>query len=145
MENNQDSSIFEFNIDDEAKSSFSSIARWANINAIVGFIGIGVSVIAFVISLIRINQLTGSPFAAVPGILGLIFTLIIGLVLNITLINAAINIKIAVDHSSQGSLVTGLTKLATYFKIFGILTIISLVIVALVLLVIMMFGSGQRF
>ncbi len=143
MESNQNSSIFEFNIDEESKSHFASIAQWANINAIVGFAGIGISVLGFIVAMGKMGS-AGSSYAA-PGILGLLVTLAVGLLLNITLIYAAINIKKGLELANQGHFVTGLSKLAAYFKIFGILTIIALVLIVLVVLFVMMMGYGRSF
>lgn len=143
MENIQDNSIFEFNIDEESKSNFAVIARWANINAIVGFAGIGITILSFVVTMAKIGSMGNS--TAASGILGIFIGLILGLVLNITLIYAAINIKKGLELSNQGHFVTGLSKLASYFKIFGILTIIGLVLIVLVVLVVMMVGYGRNF
>ena len=143
MENNPNSSIFDFNIDEESKSNLSSIARWANINAIVGFTGIGISVLGSVIGMVKISSYGGgSSFTS--GFFGVFIGLILSLALNITLIYAAINIKKGLSLSNQQYFVTGLTKLATYFKIFGILMIIALVVVVLAVLVISMVGGFGR-
>lgn len=144
MENNPDSSIFNFNIDEESKSNLSSIAQWANINAIVGFAGIGVSILGFVIGMVKINSNGAGSSSFAPGFFGVFVGLILSLALNITLIYAAINIKKGLSLSNQPYFVTGLTKLATYFKIFGILMIIALVIIVLALLAMLMFGSFGR-
>ena len=143
MEDIQHSSIFEFNIDEEGKSNLAAIAQWANINAIVGFAGLGISIIGFVVAMAKIGSM-GAGYAA-PGFLGIFIGFIIGLLLNITLIYAAINIKKGIELSNQGHFVTGLSKLASYFKIFGILTIIGLVLIVLVLLFVMMMGYGRSF
>jgi Family of unknown function (DUF5362) len=142
MEDIQQSSIFEFNIDEEGKSNLAAIAQWANINAIVGFTGLGISIIGFVIAMAKIGRMGSTGYA---GSLGIFIGFIIGLLLNITLIYAAINIKKGLELSNQGHFVTGLSKLASYFKIFGILTIIGLVLIVLVLLFVMMMGYGRGF
>ncbi len=123
MENTNDTTIFDLNINDEGKAHLFSIAQWANISAIVGFTGIGITFISFVIS---IYKLGGN---AVSDILGSLITLGITFLLNITLFNAAKNIKTGVVLTEQGQFTFGLTKLASYFKILGILTIIVLVII----------------
>jgi hypothetical protein len=142
MENIQDSTIFELNIDEEGKSNFSSIAQWANISAMVGFAGIGISIVSFVLMIVRLDDLDSSAALIGPG-LGMAIGLVISLVLNIVLINAATNLKKGVDLSNQGFFETGLTKLATYFRILGILTIIGLVIFSLALLVGILAGVSR--
>lgn len=146
MENNQNTtSIFEFNIDDEAKSNFSSIAQWANINAIVGFAGIVMSILGYVVRVGKLSGTAGGSIAVASGFLMLTIVLIISLLLNITLLNAAINIKKSIELTSQNFFVTGLSKLATYFKIFGIILIVVLVLVAFFVLVAIMFSPGRGF
>lgn len=144
MENIQDSSIFEFDFDEESRTNLSAIARWANINAIVGFAGIGISIITFIVGFGKLSG-PGSSVVAGTGIISLLIGLAISLALNITLINAATNIKKGIEAADQGSFTNGLTKLAVYFKIVGILTIIALSIVALAMLVVMIAGASRGF
>lgn len=144
MENNQDTSIFEFNMDDESKSHFSGIAQWANINAIVGLVALGVSVISTFVAIGRVSSYGGGS-AAGGGIVSLIIGIGISLALNITLLAAASNIKKGVEQTDQGFFGLGLTKLATYFKIVGILTIIVLVIAVLALLIGILAGASRGF
>lgn len=145
MENIHESSIFEFNLDEESRSNLSSIARWTNINAITGFVGIGISIISFFVGLGKLGKYGSSAAVAGPGLIGLFIGIGISLALNITLINAAINIKKGVSGSSQGHFTSGVTKLATYFKIVGILTIIAIVLITLIMLIAIMSGPGRGF
>jgi hypothetical protein len=139
MENINDTSIFDLNIDEEGKSHLATIAQWANINAIVGFISIGTTIISFAINISRYGS------GAVSGILGSLITLAITLLLNITLFDAAKNIKKGVELTEQGQFTFGLTRLAGYFKIVGILTIIVLVIFFFALLFVILMGAGSSF
>jgi len=59
------------------------------------------------------------------------------------LLQAATNIKKGVTQSDQGFFGLGISKLASYFKITGILTIIFLVFMVLAILVIMITGTGR--
>jgi hypothetical protein len=139
MENINDTTIFDLNIDEEGKAHLAAIAQWANINAIVGFASIGVTIISFAISVSTYGS------GAVSGILGSLITLGITFLLNITLFNAAKNIKNGVNLTEQGQFTFGLTKLAGYFKIVGILTIIVLVIFFFALLLGLLMGAGSSF
>ena len=139
MENIQDKSIFDLDIDEEGKSQFSTIAQWANINAIVGFVSLGLSVISTVMAIGKVSSAAGS------GVFSLIISLAISLALNITLLAAATNIKKGIEQTDQGHFALGLNKMATYFKIVGILTIVVLVILTLVLLVVLVVGAGSGF
>jgi len=135
MENNTDNSIFDLKLDEESRSNLSTIAQWANINAIIGFAGIGVTILAFVITMVKLSGSGGA------GFFGIFIGLILSLLLNITLLYAAQNIKKGLSLSNQQYFVTGLSKLAGYFKIFGILLIIGLVLVVLAVLVVSMVGG----
>jgi hypothetical protein len=139
MENSNNATIFDLTIDDEGKSHLSTIAQWANINAIVGFASIGVTVISFAINISRYGS------GAVSGILGSLIALGITFLLNSTLFNAAKNIKSGVELTEQGQFTFGLTKLAGYFKIVGVLTIIVLVIFFFALLFGVLMGAGSSF
>jgi uncharacterized membrane protein len=143
MENNN-SSIFNFSFDEDSKSNLSSIAQWANINSIVGLAGIVISVLSTVITLFRLAGYSQSGSALAGSFLSLFIGLVVSLVLNITLIYAAINIKKGLVLTNQPHLVTGLTKLATYFKIFGILMIIVIVIAVLAILIGVLVGGFSR-
>jgi flagellin-like protein len=136
MENINDTTIFDLTIDDEGKSHFSAIAQWANIGAIVGFAGIGIAIISFGISIYKIGG------NAVSGILGSLITLAITFLLNITLFNAAKNIKSGVELTEQGHFTLGLVKLAGYFKIVGILTIIVMVVAFFAVLAFSLLGAS---
>ncbi|MBP6023145.1 DUF5362 family protein [Ferruginibacter sp.] len=139
MDNFQDKSIFEVDIDEEGKSQFSTIAQWANINAIIGFVSLGLSVISTIIGVGKgVSSAGGDMF-------GLIITVAISLALNITLLAAATNIKKGIEQTDQGHFALGLNKMATYFKIVGILTIVVLVIFTLALLVVLVAGVGGGF
>ena len=144
MENNSDSSIFNFNIDEESKSNFSAIAQWANINAIVGFASAGITLLSFVITMVRFSGFSGSSSVLGTGLFSLVIGIVISLVMNVTLIYAAINLKKGLLVSDQQTFVTGLTKLATYFKIFGILMIVVIVIVVLALIFGLLMGGLTR-
>ena len=139
MDNFQDKSIFEVDIDEEGKSQFSTIAQWANINAIIGFVSLGLSVISTIMGIGKgVSSAGGDMF-------GLIITVAISLALNITLLAAATNIKKGIEQTDQGHFALGLNKMATYFKIVGILTIVVLVIFTLALLVVLVAGVGGGF
>lgn len=143
MENNQDTSIFEFSMNEESKSHLSGIAQWTNINAIVGLVALGVSVISTVVAFGKASSYAGGSAAVGTGMVGLIISIGISLALNITLLAAASNLKKGLEQTDQGLFGIGLTKLATYFKIVGILTIIVLVIAVLFLLIALLAGAAN--
>lgn len=129
-----DNNIFELKINEESKSHLSNIALWANINAIVGFISLGLSIILSIL-----GKSGGTNF------FGLIVIIAISLLLNITLFNAAKSIKLGVEGHEQWNFNIGLTKLATYFRIMGILFIVCIVLVGIVLLGALAFSGVRNF
>ena len=145
MEDIQTNSIFDFNFDEESKATLATIAQWATINAIVGFAAIGISVIGFFVTLAKVSSYGGNMSMAMPGLFVVFIVLVIGLLLNITLINASINIKKGLELTDQQHFSTGLGKLASYFKIFGILIICSLVLLVFFVLLTLLFSSGRAF
>lgn len=143
MENINDTSIFEFNIDEESKTQLSGIAQWAKINAIVAFVSMGVTVLSTILTLAKISAYSGA--AAGANVFGTFITVAVSLLLNITLLAAASNLKKGVEQTDQGHFGLGLSKMAAYFKILGILMIIAITVIVLALIVIMMIGAGRGF
>lgn len=135
MEDNQQNSLFELDLNDEGKANLSSIAQWGYINAVVGFISAGLTLVSAFASGAR-NSETGG------NILTVFVSISISLLLNITLVNAAVNLKKGVNDSDQGYFNLGMLKLASYFKILGILLIIVLVIVFLAMLILLLASPG---
>ncbi len=138
MENNNDKSIFDdFSVNEGTKSQLNGIAQWANINAIVGFASLAISVISTIIA--------ATTYGNVGSLFGLFITAGISLLLNITLFQASANIKKGVAMPDQGFFEQGVNKLGSYFKITGIITIIALVIMVLAFLVALLAGSRSAF
>lgn len=144
MENNPGSSIFDFNLDEESRSHLAAIAQWTNINAIAGLASAAITITFFIITLIRLSNYGGNLFSGLIVVWPFI-SLVVSLALNITLLNASSNIKKGIESSSQAHFETGITKLATYFKIVGIITIIAIVFVAFLMLVGILSSRGTGF
>ncbi|MFT3908213.1 MAG: hypothetical protein QM737_02210 [Ferruginibacter sp.] len=140
METNQEKSIFELGFTDEGKSNFSSIAQWASINAIIGFVGIGMTVLS---SFMASSRLVGA--AKTANMITVFFTIVISLLLNITLIGAANNLKKGLIGSDQGYFNLGMMKMASYFKIIGILMIVCLSFFTLMMIIGIMAGAMGGF
>ncbi len=135
------------NLNQESKLHLSGIAQWANILCIISFISLGVSVISLVTNYFKLKQY-GNYAAGVAtgsGIFGLVITTAITLLIYITLFNAAKFIKQGIDQNDQGYFNMGIRKLATYFKILGIIFIIMGVICLLGMLVMIFFGLATGF
>ncbi len=146
MENLLEKDLFEVHLNEEGRSNLTAIAQWAFINAIVGFIALGVSVLSTIMTASSVSRLGGSEYrSAYSGgaFLGTIITVAISLLLNITLLGAANALKKGIANSDQGYFAAGISKLSGYFKILGILMIILLVIFVFAMLILMMVGTSR--
>ena len=116
-------------IAEETKTNFASLGQWMFIGAIMGFVGIALSLITTVISYNKMSSfgLEASSIAMSQVVVSVV-TICISLFLNITLLNAARKLKTGLASMDQSSFAVGLNKLAMYFKIIGILIIIGLVL-----------------
>ncbi|MFN8252671.1 MAG: hypothetical protein U0V75_12415 [Ferruginibacter sp.] len=144
----QDNTIFdEFTINEEAKAHITDIARWANLNAILGLFSLVMSVFSSVMAIIKMLQLNGSSNAAIMAgtLISLLVTIGITLLMNIVLLQAAANMKKGVQRNDQGLFSAGTGKLATYFRVFAIVLIIAMVIIVLVLLFTLVMIGGRSF
>ncbi len=134
METNLLNSITEPEISEDAQSNLSSIAQWATLNSIIGLVSLVISLIMAFITFSKTSALVGSTNAT-SSLIGSLIGAGISLLLNLTLLAAAKNMKNGIADSDQGTFTLGVSKLNSYFKIMGILTIIGLIIFTLVLLV----------
>jgi hypothetical protein len=141
MENLHDTSIFEFNISESTKEELGGIALWAKISALLGFASMVVSVVSTIKTIITFSEITGSTAQVFSPALGTLVTVIISLILNITLLSAANQLKNAVDQINQDAFGKGISKLSAYLKITGILFIIVLVIAVLAIIVAIVLGA----
>ena len=144
----QDNTIFdEFTINEEAKAHITDIARWANLNAILGLFSLVMSVFSSVMAIIKMRQLNGGANTAIMAgtLISLLVTIGITLLMNIVLLQAAANMKKGVQCNDQGLFCAGTSKLATYFRVFAIVLIIAMVVIVLVLLFTLAMIGGRRF
>ena len=100
------------------KKEFQTLANWANIVAIIGFINAGLSLIAAA----RLGNI-GSALISVA----------ISVALNIYLLKFAKSMKAGLETSNQNETNEGLNNLKTYFLVYGIILIIAIAVIALVL------------
>ena len=115
-----DTNLTEQKFSEETKFNFGSLTQWLNISAIIGFIGLAVTLLSMVI---------GKGSGGKENSLAVNIVVIgVSLFINITLFAAAKNLKLGLDNNDQGYFNLGLAKLATYFKIIGIILLIVLII-----------------
>jgi len=133
MEENQ--SVFELQVDQEASKSLIDSARWARFIAIFCFIAMGCFLLILIAFQTRIsytlsNYIPGMSesggFGVIIGVIIFIFAIIS--VILIFLLRGANLIKKGIETKNQQDLIEGLRALKTYFAIYGVLAIIGLVI-----------------
>lgn len=127
-------------ITESAKMHLRESAKWAKFLAILGFVALGIMVIASLIMLVAGTALS----SASPVPMGIPFTMI-GIVYLIMavlmffptyyMLNFANKFKSAVNSSSQSDLDSGFEYQKSYYKFVGIFTIIVLSLYVLMLLI----------
>jgi hypothetical protein len=128
---------FSLKINEEGNSVIFDVCRWAAINAVIGFLGIAISVIQFVKVLMM--DLPGT----FGSLVGSAVTIAISLILNLALLNSARSIRAGLLGSDQFVFNNGLARLSSYFRIMGILSLIGIGFAVLVFLIVLV-GFATR-
>lgn len=130
-------------VDDRSKKYFREIAKWANFLAIVGFILLGIMLLA---SLFMIATAFISHYGAAPmALMAVMYILMAGLYFFPTyyLFKFARKTKIALHSNSQEEFNKGIENLKSMFKFMGILMIVLLSIYALTFVIGLMSGISR--
>ena len=141
MESLEHGTIFKFGVDETTRQNLKAVAQWAKVNALLGFISIGVSLLTIIISSIKFLD------AYAAGVLiGSLMTRqfiawILSLVLNIILLKAANNIYSSLLNNDQRVFNIGMNQLARYFKIIGIVFIVAIALVIVVFIFLIVFSG----
>ena len=141
MENFEQSSIFKFELNDDTKQHLKGIAQWAKVNAIVCFVSVGLSLLAIVITSIKFMDGYNAGYNVGTLVGQQIIVWVISLILNIILFNAANNIQKALANTDQHLFSAGLSQLARYFQVIGIILIVGISLVILVFLAAILFSA----
>ncbi len=138
MEQNidQSNSLFNLRVEGATRELLHTIATWARIIAIVGFISAGLSLLEMII-----GKKEAGGFAAMTNTITVI-TLIVSIVFNIFLFRFAKHTQASLSNMSQVQFNEGANNLKTYFKLYGIFIIISLVAAIMFMLA---NGAGRAF
>jgi hypothetical protein len=126
--------IFGAEINEEGTRNLSAISQWMQINAITAFVSLAVSVTSTILLIVKLSSMDLGSDLATGSMLQMIIPLIISIILNVILLQAAANIKKGVQLTDQGYLNKGLGKMAAYFKMLGIVVIVTIALVILVML-----------
>ncbi|MBE2229031.1 MAG: hypothetical protein IAE96_00130 [Chitinophagaceae bacterium] len=145
MENNSnDQSLFNINFDENVKSSLRDLASWAGIAAILSLVGSVLGLVQHFAMKNKLDRAFGDlqvqRSADSGGLISALISLGIGIALFVFLNKFARMTKAGVAANDAFQINEGLSGLATYFKVLGVLIIIVLVFFALAMLVAL--GSG---
>lgn len=149
MENQENSSVslFDLNLDENAKQSLKSVANTAAIAAILSLVGSILSVVVYFIEKSRAKpfNIEGfEKFQSSSDTSGNLSSVVIGFIIAVLLFyflnRFASTTKSAINENDQQKLAVGLGSLASYFKTIGILLIIVISIVVIAFLAI---GIGR--
>ena len=127
------------NLNDEAKSYLKEAGKWANFLSIVGFIICGLLFITafFVGTIFSMLSSISSIYSQVPAAAGIFLSVIIILVdllyffFALYLNQFAAKVKRGIVFTDGSQLTQGLGKLKSFFKLWGIVTIVVLCFYAL--------------
>jgi len=126
------------NLDATSKSEFAAVAKWINFNAIAALVLLGITVLSIIIIFLKLGVFVSQfdPLEAhSTGIMiGVMIRLTASLLLNCLLLAVAVNIKKGLLFTDQAQLSQGVKRLAFYFKLTGLISIIVLILVILGLL-----------
>jgi hypothetical protein len=137
--NTQNTSIFNFELNDTSKLHLQGLSQWAKITALVSFISVGLSLLSTLILLGKYGSGMGTSIGS--GFISWIITVL----LNVILFGASKNIYSAVINTNQSSLNKGFGELARYLRILGVLCIIIGAILLIIFLFALIMGASRGF
>lgn len=135
MENQNEKSIFNLGIDDEANYNLLELAKWARFLGIIGYVFLGLMVVASFIFMFAFSELSSGVMTATAIIL--VYLVIAGLYFYpvYALYKSGKEIKSGLLSSDQIEFNRGLQYLKNCFKYMGILTIVILSFYAIALII----------
>jgi hypothetical protein len=143
MEQSANANLFDLQIDQPSISYLTEAARWAKFLSILGFIFCGLVVIGGVFYGTIFSSLIGSigeapvlsgVFISALYIVGSIIVALVMFFPALYLFNFSTKMRRALGNNDQPILVESLKNLKSYFKYYGIITIICLSFYALIIL-----------
>lgn len=114
--------LFDLRIDEGAQRLLTTIAKWAKIIAILGFISPVISIITVLKGVT--SNLEMAAYTLGYNIIAIVIAATIGIVLNIFLYKFATNMEAGLQGMSQEYFNKGTNNLRLFFKTMGILVIV---------------------
>src|SRR4030095_6844931 len=156
-EQNQETSLFGFGIDQSSRVHLSEAAKWAKFLAIVGFVLCGLIVVAAIFAGSFFAMMSNtyndgySSSAKLTGVVGVFITIFyIGIAIlfflpYLFLFRFATRMKTALNTNDQLTLNTSFQNLKIMFRYVGILTIVMLSFYALAILMVIITAASTGF
>ena len=156
-EQNQDTSLFGFGIDQSSRAHLSEAAKWAKFLAVVGFVLCGLIVVIAIFAGSLFAMLANSyndgysSSAQLTGGMGAFVTIFyIGIAIlfflpYLFLFRFATRMKTALNTNDQRTLNTSFQNLKIMFRYVGILTIVMLSFYALAILMVIIMAASSGF
>ena len=147
----QSNNLFELHVDHNGSSFLREIAKWSKFLAIVGFVMIGILLLAIVFAGSTMATLmSGTAYGDAGGIVGVIYISVVGAMMLIYffpclyLFRFATKMQVALRNNDQDTLNASFENLKSCFKFMGIFMIIVLSIYALIFVFAMFAAIGTR-
>lgn len=130
MENNQESSLFEMEMDESSQQHLLTAARWSKFISITGFVSAAI-ILLFVIAFGNdiFSEFSQSQVSGAGGIVIFILLLVIGLVVlwMYFLYRAAQNLRRGVQEKNTSLIADGFQAMQSFFIISFIVTILTII------------------
>lgn len=137
MQQEENISIFNFELDEIGQKHLNDIAVWAKINTVLAFASVGIAILQTVVLFTRL----GNRNSFGGAISSELVSWVISILLNLLLLSASKNITAGLANTDQTIFNKGLSDLAKYLRVIGILCIIIGALFAIVVLIIMATGA----
>src|SRR6188768_3066300 len=155
-EQNQETSLFGFGIDQSSRAHLSEAAKWAKFLAIVGFVMCGLIVViaffagSFLATMSNFNNGNRSSVALTGGMGVFVIVFYIGIAIlfffpYLFLFRFATRMKTALNTNDQLTLNTSFQNLKIMFRYVGILTIVMLSFYALAIIMVIAMAATTGF
>ena len=135
----QSESIFDFHLDTRSKTTLRSIAIWATIVAVCGFVSLAFEGYKFVKGLLLI-QASSTFDSFILYIAGLSVYAVIAFFLNYFLVQFGSNSRKSLAENEQTAFNAALRNLKMYIRFLGILLILVIAFVLMLFIVSLIFG-----
>lgn len=147
MQDQNNSAIFNLEVDEVAKSHLLETARWGKFLAIVGFVAISLMVIFALFAGTAMSSFGGGGLFGGLGGVGLLLLYLVIAALYFypcfTLFRFATNMKPAINTMNREQFNTALRNMKALFQYMGIMTIIVLSLYGIILLFVIVGFAGR--